>query len=298
MQSHAYIADTMRQQEMLKRPLMISAMAHVALAVVGIAATLIRGTGDLWGEGGGGGGAASVRLVSSASIPLPAPEVTTQNTVATENKGLNYPEAPPKPEPKPAPKAPEPKTIDLPAKNAKVATPKKAAEKPPEKPKDEPQQRRELASTGKGQPTQEARLRKPPANASPMGNEVPYGQGGPVQGPYGAFQASNGSGGVNVGGDFGSRFGWYVTAIRQRISNNWLQASIDPNIRVAPRVFVTFQIMRDGTVVNPQLTHSSGISSLDRSVLRAVYDSSPMQPLPPGYTGSSVAVDFWFDFQR
>jgi protein TonB len=297
MQSHAYIADTMRQQEMLKRPLMISAMAHVALAVVGIAATLIRGTGDLWGEGGGGGGAASVRLVSSASIPLPAPEVATQNKVATENKGLNYPEAPPKPEPKPTPKAPDPKAVDLPAKNAKVAPPKKAVQKPEEKPKEVPPQRRELVSTGQGQPTQEARLRKPPANASPMGNEVPYGQGGPVQGPYG-FQTDSGSGGVNVGGEFGSKFGWYVTAIRQRISNNWLQASIDPSIRVAPRVFVTFQIMRDGSVVNPQLTRSSGISSLDRSVLRAIYDSNPMEQLPLAYKGTSVAVEFWFDFKR
>jgi periplasmic protein TonB len=297
MQGQAYIPERHVRTDMLRRPLMFSAAAHVALAVAGIAVTLFRSQGDVWGSGAGGG-SASVRLVSSASIPLPPPEISTQNKVATEEKALNYSEAPPKPEPKPAPKAVDPETIDLPSQNAKIAQPKKQPEKPPEKIKEEPpKQRRELATTGQGQPTQEARLRRP-ANANPLGNEIPSGAGGPVQGPYGAIQSNIGSGGVSVGGDFGSKFGWYVDAIRQRISNNWLQASIDPNIRVAPRVFVTFQILRDGRVVNPELRNSSGISSLDRSALRAVYDSSPMQPLPPGYAGSSVAVEFWFDLKR
>jgi TonB family protein len=272
---------------------MYSAVTHVALAAAGVVATLVHGRGDVWGSGGGGG-SASVRLVSSASVPLPAPEISTQNKVATEDKALNYREAPPKPDPKPTPKTLDPKTIDLPAQNAKLSEPKKQPDKGKEEP---PKQRQPLATTGKGEPIQEARLRRP-ANANPMGNEIPSGAGGPVQGPYGAIQSTMGSGGVSVGGDFGSKFGWYVDAIRQRVSNNWLQASIDPNIRVAPRVWVTFQIMRDGRVVNPELRNSSGISSLDRSALRAVYDSSPMQPLPAGYGGASVAVEFWFDLKR
>ena len=282
------------QRDALKRPLLFSVVAHVALAAAGIVATAMRGTGDVWGEGSGGG-SANVRLVSSASIPLPAPEISTQNKVATENKSLNYAEPPPKAAP---PKADE-KSIDLPTANAKLTAPKRPTEKVKPEAKDAPpKQRRELVTTGQSQLTQEALVRKPPVNANPMGNEVPRGQGGPVSGPYGGFQTDLGSGGVSVGGDFGSKFGWYVTAIQQRIRNNWLQATIDPNIRVAPRVFVAFQIMRDGRVVNPQLLTSSGISSLDRSVLRAVYDSSPMQALPPGYPGSSVAVEFWFDFKR
>jgi len=44
--------------------------------------------------------------------------------------------------------------------------------------------------------------------------------------------------------------------------------------------------------------NQSGISSLDRSALRAVFDSSPMPPLPPDYPNPSVAVEFWFDFRR
>jgi TonB family protein len=63
-------------------------------------------------------------------------------------------------------------------------------------------------------------------------------------------------------------------------------------------VYVTFQILRNGQIANAQLTNSSGVASLDRSALRAVFDSSPMPPLPTEYAGSSVSVEFWFDFRR
>jgi TonB family protein len=115
------------------------------------------------------------------------------------------------------------------------------------------------------------------------------------------FQSDSGSGGVRVTGDTGdflSRYSSYVIAIRSRISSNWLKNTVDPSIRSAPRVYVTFQVLRDGSVVNPQITASSGISSLDRSALRAVYDSNPMPPLPADYPNPNVAVEFWFDFRR
>jgi hypothetical protein len=37
---------------------------------------------------------------------------------------------------------------------------------------------------------------------------------------------------------------------------------------------------------------------VDTSAVRAVRDSSPLQALPAGYSGSSVNVEFWFDFRR
>ena len=156
-----------------------------------------------------------------------------------------------------------------------------------------------LATTGQGSPTLQAMARKTPANASPMGNEIPNGAGGQVSGPFGAtIQTTNGSGGVGMSGDFGNKFGWYVESVSKRISQNWLQASIDPSVRVAPRALVTFRIMRDGRIVNPELAQPSNIPTLDRSVLRAVYDSSPLSPLPPGFSGSSVDASFWFDLKR
>ena len=47
-------------------------------------------------------------------------------------------------------------------------------------------------------------------------NQVPFGQGGPVSGPYGNFNANGAKGGFGFtggGGDFGSRYAWYVRAL-------------------------------------------------------------------------------------
>ncbi len=37
------------------------------------------------------------------------------------------------------------------------------------------------------------------------------------------------------GGDFAGRFPAYVDAVRNRISSNWLQSTVDPTVRWAPR---------------------------------------------------------------
>ncbi|MGH9772665.1 MAG: energy transducer TonB, partial [Candidatus Acidiferrales bacterium] len=99
-------------------------------------------------------------------------------------------------------------------------------------------------------------------------------------------------------GDFASRFAWYVQAVQRRISSNWIQSTVDPSISSAPRVIVTFTILRNGTITNIQFQQRSNDSSVDNSALRAVQASSPVQQLPPGYSGSAVNVQFWFDFHR
>ena len=263
------------EAELLRRSLLISAGGHAVLLTVALLNAVLSGKPVLWGEGGSGGGV-NVRLVSAASVPLPPPAVPTKNRVANEDPGLHYPE-PAKAVPKPAKETPEPKAVELPGRKARTVPQPKAAP-----------------------PRQEARVRTPEPPPAPS-NEIPYGRGGPAQGPYGMLQSDVGSGGLRFeggAGDFGTRYSWYVTAIRNRISGNWLQGTIDPNIHSAPRVYVAFRILRDGRIVNTQLTASSGIPSLDRSAVRAILDSNPMPSLPGDYPGSSVAVEFWFDFRR
>ena len=260
--------------EPLRKPLLFSAAGHIFLATLSLLGVLLGNRNGGWGEGGPGG-SVTVRLVSAASVPLPAPAVSTNNRVATENRGLHYPE-PPK-------------------ETAKKITPPKPAV--PEEAVELPNSRARRVSPP---PRQEARLRTTEPERQ-LGNEIPYGAGGPAQGPYGIFSTDSGTGGLRLAGgagDFGARYGWYVSAIRNRISSNWLKSTVDPGVRVAPRVYVTFQILRDGQIVNAQLTASSGVASLDRSALRAVFDSNPMPALPADYAGSNVAVEFWFDFRR
>lgn len=285
----------------LRRPVLISAGAHVLLATVSLAGALLRHEGSTWGEGGPGG-AALVRLVSAASVPLPAPSVSTDNRLATENPGLHQPDpTPPTPRRRATPPPPEPeKTVDLPSRNARLvaSTTEQPTQPPAPPPAPRPQQR---ASADVPQPPRPQPRSRNPAPEPQAGNEIPFGEGGPAQGPYGMFSTDSGTGGLSFAGgsgDFAGRFGWYVTAIRNRVSNNWLKGTVDPGVRTAPRVYVSFQILRSGQVVNAQLTTSSGLVSLDRSALRAVFDSSPMPPLPGEYSGSSVSVEFWFDFRR
>ena len=104
--------------------------------------------------------------------------------------------------------------------------------------------------------------------------------------------------GPGGGGDFGGRFSWYVDAVRNRVSSNWLQSTVDPSVRFAPRAVVTFDILRNGSVANVQILQSSGNASVDNSAVRAILGSNPLNPLPGEYSGSKVSVEFWFDFKR
>ena len=72
-------------------------------------------------------------------------------------------------------------------------------------------------------------------------------------------------------GTFGNQYGWYVDAITRRISQNWLKSLVDTNVRSAPRVYMSFDIARNGAVSNIEVKQPSGIPSLDRSAMRALY---------------------------
>jgi len=258
---------TIRPNESLKRFVYASLIFHSALAVVVAISTYLSHSGENWG---GPGGSVTVGLVGSVpSIPLPQPEVVSPNRVVDESKGLFKSEPQPKPKPEPdATPIPKfernkpPKYISRPSKVLENTTP-------------------------------------PPPNA------VPYGGGGTptipatsfAMGTTGATAAGLAVSGVG-GGDFASRFGAYVTAVQQRISREWLQSTVDPSLMWAPRVVVTFDILRDGTVTNIQVLQSSNNRSLDTSAIRAVQSSSPLLALPAAYSGTRVSVQFFFDYKK
>jgi periplasmic protein TonB len=250
-------------QGRLKRPLAWSMGLHVGFAaLVVLWATFITGIrGQGWGSGGGGD-AMGATLVNS--VPLPASTEQTTNVVATESKGLTQSQ------PKAVEK--EPDAIPIADKNAK------------KKPK----------------PVTTATQRKAEPQEAES-NQVPYGEGGPVSGPYAMFSAGGAKGGFGFtggGGDFGSRFSWYVQAVQRKVSENWLKYEIDPGIHESNRVYLTFDIARDGHPNNVQIEQSSGVPSLDISATRAIQRIDTFGPLPPEYSGSKVSVEFWFDYKR
>src|SRR5437588_151742 len=186
--------------------------------------------------------------------------------LADETKGVS--------QSKPKPEVTEPEAIPIPEKNAK------------KKPKHE-------TSASKRNPE--------PEPVEEANNVVPFGQGGPVSGPYGTFSAGGAKGGFGFtggGGDFGTRFGWYVDTVRRKVSDNWLKYEIDPRIGEARRVYLVFDITRDGHPSHIEVEQSSGVPSLDQSAVRALQRIDTFGPLPSDYSGNKVSVEFWFDYKR
>jgi protein TonB len=257
--------------ERFDRWIYTSVALHVVLfALLVFMPNILPGRLESWGTETGGAGGIDVKIVGSVSgIALPSPEVTRIEAVANESPGLyKSEEAPPPPPPDKAELIPDPK--------AAVKKPP-----PPAPPK----------------PAAPSKSATPPEPTPP--NAVPFGEGGKPALAYGQFPTGAGSAGVGFGdGVFGEKYGYYVDAMTRRISQNWLQSLVDSRIQRAPRVYLSFQIARDGTISNVEVKQSSGIPTLDRSAQRAILASNPLQPLPGDYRGSAVDVTFYFEYSR
>jgi TonB family protein len=102
--------------------------------------------------------------------------------------------------------------------------------------------------------------------------------------------------GINPNSLLGTMFGGYAQALMEAVARHWNTGGL---IGVqAPMAIVNVDIMRNGTIRNPQLAQHSGNSTLDYSALRAVTDAAPFPPLPPEYSGSYLNIDFRFQLQR
>ncbi len=254
------------RRDNLRGALVLSLVFHGLLFISAFIYTVLGPRfGGGWGRNWGTGGATRVTAVSSLpGVPLPTPATPTKTTLATENPGLYK-------------KEPEPKKVTT---TVKIEIPKFQQEVKPER------------AIRVNKRIQKEALEMPE-------NAVPFGLGGKPLMSYSQFVNTAGEGGLNFGeGIFGDRYSWYVAAVRSRISSNWLLSMVSPNISSAPRVYLAFDILRDGAIKNPQITQSSGNPEVDRSALRAVLASDPLGPLPPDYAGSKVSVKFYFDFHR
>jgi periplasmic protein TonB len=215
-----------------------------------------------WG-GTTGGSAMSATLVTSASVPLPAPEIRTEQVLSNESKGLTQ-------SLKPEVRPPQPEDIPI-----------------PDRAKPKPKIKQQASVT-------------PPRTPPPPDERVPYGEGGQPSTHYTMVNLAGNQGGLafDQGGDFGARYAWYVNVVRQKVADNWRRYEIDPSIPSAPRVYITFEIARSGEPQNVQVAQSSGIPSLDISAVRALQRIDTFGPLPGDYSGGRVSVEFWFEYKK
>jgi len=247
------------EQERWKEPLVYSFIFHVVLTGALLLVSYIFGPrrGENWGLNTGD--AVDATLVSASALPIPHVDES-NNIVANESKGATETQ----PQPKPV------ETEDGISIQGKV--------KPqPIKPK----------------PVTAATVRPPRPVPTPE-TAVPYGEGGPVSGPYGTFTAPHTQGGLSFqNADFGTRFAYYCRGINSTLSRNWFK----PDVQAGHRVYLLFDIMRDGAPANIRVEQSSGVPALDQLAMRAV-QRSEFGPLPPEYTGSKLQVEFWFDYSK
>ncbi len=184
-------------------------------------------------------------------------------------------ETPAEPEPEPPPPEPEPE----PEPEGDTAVPENVRPDPdPPKPEPEPE---------KEPPKPKLDRKKPP----PREEETPAepGDGAGAPGP------SAGDAGGAVGGvvGLGTQYDYY----NQQLVNALLRSWKKPVLAGLRRPLVTvaaYEIANDGSVRNLRIVESSGVPTMDRSVLRAIGEAS-LPPLPPQLRGAPRSVQSAFE---
>ncbi len=266
-------------QDPFRRPAIGSLLLHVAvIGTLAISAVIIAHIhGNAWGNNDNTQGAIQATMVASApAIPLPQDQKPTDQVLATQT-----------PSPAPAPPAPKAERADA---QDSIPIPVKAPVKPKLEPKKQVEQTRPLKV-----PVQHVPLVPAPSHLDQVHptNRATYGEAAPASVPRSMAQATPGAQTTVQGGNFGALYGWYVSQINRRISQNWYLQEVDSSTPSGAKVYLTFSLSRSGAPSGVRVQQSSGSTSLDSSCVRAVQRVDSFGPLPSGYTGSSLLVQYY-----
>ena len=239
-----------------------SFMLHAALLLLLLSWAWIFHSGSNWGDSGATSGAIQATMVDAIPLP-PRQPMDTNNVLATDA-------------PSPAPITSTAHTVDVPQPDA-IAIPAKSAK--PLKTAD--------------QATPAPPLHPQPGKVDP--NKVQTGEAGGFNLAMSATQTSAGT--FNVGttdAAFSTRFAYYVQQIQQKVAAQWYTNMLDPQA-AGHRVYIVFQVERDGSLTNIKISQRSGDPTLDQTALNAVRHIDTFGPLPDAYTGSHINVTYYFD---
>lgn len=114
-----------------------------------------------------------------------------------------------------------------------------------------------------------------------------YGSGGSLNPSPGN---PSGAPGINAKRD--PNFGPYMAELQRRIKRNWRP----PRRNNSKRVILLFTIAKDGRLLNLKVYKPSGEPDTDRAAISAVQLSAPFKPLPSDFSGSSIDIQFTFDY--
>ena len=261
--------DILDRQESLRNPFLGSAALHVTVFSAAIIFSWLPVSQVVhWGSPNSlGGGAVTITPVSK--IPLPQ-RGGRRNPVANDTRSRV-----------PAPPPQVQRQSRTAAKDEPDAIPIKSRK------------------SSKKAPTRRPRQRVASNAMVPKENQLYSASGAAASTPmYGSTSGGGGGVGVGTGNPFGSRFGYYVQILRQKVASAWNTAQVDPRLQTAPIVIITFEIVRDGSAGNVRFLQRSGHTTLDYSAQRAILDASPFPPLPAGFGRNSAKIEFWFELKR
>ena len=146
----------------------------------------------------------------------------------------------------------------------------------------------------KPEPVKKVETKKAPEKntvpLSPFGKSTKKGSENPVVPPPAPATRQPGNPGTQVafeGGDF--PYTVYIDRMTTRLGAAFFRPQGTSSV-----VGVYFVIERDGTIRDARIETPSGNSTLDRAALRAVLESSPLGPLPFGYSGTWLGVHLKF----
>ncbi len=255
-----------------------SFVLHAAIALLLSGWALFSHNGQRWGAADATAGSIQATMVSA--IPLPSKQpMNPDNVLATDN-------------PSPAPAPPAPKAVQAPPPDA-IPIPEKQTKVPPK-----PKKAEKTVTTAP--PKQIAKntpvaTPAPHATPTPPTNKAVTGETSGVRIAMSSVQNRAGTSSISVSDQaFGSRFAYYVQQITQKVASQWYTNLLDGN---APghRVYINFDIQRDGTPANIRIMQPSGDSTLDQTALGAVRRIDSFPPLPDAYAGSRINVTYYFD---
>jgi TonB family protein len=262
MRIHVEAADEGREQ--LKRPVVVSASCHAALAVVILAWGFFSPPPfDFGNPDGTLGGAMTVNVVDGIPLNVPA---APRNPVANPVEH-QVPAAPERPAP-PAPEIP-------------VEAPDAVAIAQPDPPKQPP-----ATAVQKSAPEQKT-------------NEIRSTTGAQAASPIFSGTTSEAGAGVGLTGadPFGQGFAWYSAALQRAVGESWRRTLSQATGEAKQPVTARFTIMLDGTIRDIKIVGSSGNRSVDYTAQRAILGISPFQRLPRQLGRSSIVVDIFFQLQ-
>jgi protein TonB len=204
---------------------------------------------------------ASVLNIRFASMPAmkPAP-------LAAASPVKPIASAAPAPVPPPAAKKPPPIEIPVTATTAPAQAPPKGAVP--------------LSSFGQSTKKGSEHVVAAPAPAPPR-----------IATPGIAAVADVPAGGAGVTGlDADFPYTIYIDNMRRLVGSRWFR----PQSATGAGTTVSFVIDRDGTIHDARVETPSNNGTFDRAALRAIIESSPLPPLPFGYSGTFLGVHLTF----